>query len=174
MLLLMLARWYYVWWPLHPLGYPIGPTGIMDHLWFDMFLAWLIKVSVLRYGGVALYPQDAPLFHGHDRRAHRAGGGFSVRRSLYRHGRQRDFLGLRTRSENGLYFATNSEGIVLCAFKSLSASKALIGVVWLAVAAAGEVRQWELGGCRPLLEGRRAKFHGHQLRCSRGHSIGGF
>ncbi|MCY3665980.1 MAG: hypothetical protein OXH81_10010 [Gemmatimonadetes bacterium] len=64
MLLLMLARWYYVWWPLHPLGYPIGPTGIMDHLWFDMFLAWLIKVSVLRYGGVALYRRTRPFFMG--------------------------------------------------------------------------------------------------------------
>ena len=64
MLLLMLARWYYVWWPLHPLGYPIGPTGIMDHLWFDMFLAWLIKVSVLRYGGVALYRKTRPFFMG--------------------------------------------------------------------------------------------------------------
>ena len=64
MLLLMLARWYYIWWPLHPLGYPIGPTGIMDHLWFDMFLAWLIKVSVLRYGGVALYRKTRPFFMG--------------------------------------------------------------------------------------------------------------
>ena len=64
MLLLMLARWYYVWWPLHPLGYPIGPTGIMDHLWFDMFLAWLIKVAVLRYGGVALYRKTRPFFMG--------------------------------------------------------------------------------------------------------------
>ncbi len=64
MLLLMLARWYYVWWPLHPLGYPIGPTVIMDHLWFDMFLAWLIKVSVLRYGGVALYRRTRPFFMG--------------------------------------------------------------------------------------------------------------
>ena len=64
MLLLMLARWYYVWWPLHPLGYPIGPTVIMDHLWFDMFLAWLIKVAVLRYGGVALYRRTRPFFMG--------------------------------------------------------------------------------------------------------------
>jgi hypothetical protein len=64
MLMLMLARWYYVWWPLHPLGYPIGPIVIMDHLWFNMFLAWLIKVVVLRYGGVALYRRTRPFFMG--------------------------------------------------------------------------------------------------------------
>ena len=64
MLLLMLARWHYLWWPLHPLGYPIGPTVIMDHLWFNMFLAWLIKVVVLRYGGVALYRKTRPFFMG--------------------------------------------------------------------------------------------------------------
>ena len=95
MLLLMLARWYYVWWPLHPLGYPIGPTGIMDHLWFDMFLAWLIKVSVLRYGGVALYRKTRPFFMGMIAGHIVPGGHFSVRRSLYRHGWQCDFLGLR-------------------------------------------------------------------------------
>ena len=95
MLLLMLARWYYVWWPLHPLGYPIGPTGIMDHLWFDMFLAWLIKVSVLRYGGVALYRKTRPFFMGMIAGHIVPGRPFSVCRSLYRHGRQCDFLGLR-------------------------------------------------------------------------------
>jgi hypothetical protein len=64
MLLLMVARWSFVWWPLHPLGYPIGPIWIMDHLWFNMFLAWLIKVVVLRYGGVRLYRSTRPFFIG--------------------------------------------------------------------------------------------------------------
>jgi len=43
MLGLMVVRWFYLWWPLHPLGYAIGPIWIMDHLWFNMLLAWLIK-----------------------------------------------------------------------------------------------------------------------------------
>ncbi len=58
------ARWHYTWWPLHPLGYPIGPIWIMDHLWFNMFLAWSIKVLVLRYGGVSLYRRTRPFFFG--------------------------------------------------------------------------------------------------------------
>lgn len=61
---LMIARWRYVWWPLHPLGYPIGPIWIMTALWFNMFLAWLIKVLVLKYGGVGLYMKTRPFFFG--------------------------------------------------------------------------------------------------------------
>jgi hypothetical protein len=59
-----MARLYYAWWPLHPLGYPIGPTWIMDHLWFNMFLAWLIKVVVLKYGGTERYQYTRPFFMG--------------------------------------------------------------------------------------------------------------
>ena len=64
MLGLTLARWYYARWPLHPLGYPVGPTWIMDHLWFNMFLAWLIKILVLKYGGTELYDKTRPFFLG--------------------------------------------------------------------------------------------------------------
>ena len=64
MLGLAVARWHYLWWPLHPLGYPIGPIWIMDHLWFNMFLAWAIKVAVLKYGGVKLYRTTRPFFLG--------------------------------------------------------------------------------------------------------------
>ncbi len=61
---LTLARLWYAWWPLHPLGFPIGPTWIMDHLWFNMFLAWFIKVQVLKYGGAGLYNYTRPFFMG--------------------------------------------------------------------------------------------------------------
>lgn len=61
---LMIARWLYAWWPLHPLGYVIGPIWIMDHLWFNMLIAWLIKVLVLKYGGVKLYLKTRPFFIG--------------------------------------------------------------------------------------------------------------
>ena len=61
---LMVARRVYLWWPFHPLGYAIGPVWIMDHLWFNMFLAWLIKVLVLKYGGARLYIKTRPFFIG--------------------------------------------------------------------------------------------------------------
>lgn len=64
MMLLMLVRWRYVWWPLHPLGYPVAPIWVMDQLWFSMFLAWLIKVLVLKYNGVGVYRKTRPFFLG--------------------------------------------------------------------------------------------------------------
>ena len=64
MLGLMIARLLYVWWPFHPLGYAIGPIWIIDALWFNLFLAWFIKVIVLKYGGVKLYLKTRPFFIG--------------------------------------------------------------------------------------------------------------
>ena len=94
MTLLMVARWLYVWWPLHPLGYAIGPIWIIDALWFNMFLAWLIKVVVLKYGGVGLYRKTRPLLYGHDLGILHTGRLLPHRRSLHRNDLERYFLGL--------------------------------------------------------------------------------
>ena len=64
MSLLMMLRTLFVWWPLHPLGYAIGTIGVLDHLWFNLFLAWGIKVIVLKYGGIRLYMKTRPFFLG--------------------------------------------------------------------------------------------------------------
>lgn len=64
MALLMMARQRLLWWPLHPLGFPIGAVWIMDQVWFSIFLAWLIKSIVLKYGGPKLYRQTRPFFLG--------------------------------------------------------------------------------------------------------------
>ena len=61
---LTIARRFYTWWPLHPIGYAIGPINVMDALWFNLFLAWLIKIVVLKYGGVKLYRATRPFFMG--------------------------------------------------------------------------------------------------------------
>ena len=36
----------------------------MDGIWFTLFLAWLFKSLVLKYGGVSLYRQTLPFFLG--------------------------------------------------------------------------------------------------------------
>lgn len=64
MTVLMMARHHLLWWPLHPIGYPIGAVWLMDQLWFSIFLAWLIKVSVMKYGGPALFQRTRPFFLG--------------------------------------------------------------------------------------------------------------
>ena len=59
---LMLAQRCWLWWPLHPLGYPI--SSVFSWMMFNAFLAWLIKGVVLKYGGVRLYRAVRPFFLG--------------------------------------------------------------------------------------------------------------
>lgn len=64
MALLMLARHRFLWWPLHPLGFPISAIGMTNYIAFSVFLAWLIKTVVLKYGGPKLYRATRPFFLG--------------------------------------------------------------------------------------------------------------
>ncbi len=50
--------------PLHPLGYAIANTLSMEYMWMPFLVAWLIKVTVLRYGGGPVYRRLVPLFLG--------------------------------------------------------------------------------------------------------------
>ena len=65
MWILMICQLRFVSWPLHPLGLAMGGTvftsGVM---WFNVFLAWLIKGWVLRYGGSAAYKSLRSFFLG--------------------------------------------------------------------------------------------------------------
>lgn len=61
---LMLARSYFPWWPLHPVGYAMANTNTLQQTWLPFFLAWAIKVNVLRFGGAKLYRQSLPFFLG--------------------------------------------------------------------------------------------------------------
>ena len=64
MALLMVARQYLTWWPLHPLGFAISTNAMTNYIWFSVFLAWLIKGLVLKYGGPALFQRTRPFFLG--------------------------------------------------------------------------------------------------------------
>ena len=61
---LSLLRQQFLWWPLHPLGYAMGPSWPMIQLWFSILLGWLAKSNILRYGGIRGYRQYRPLFLG--------------------------------------------------------------------------------------------------------------
>ena len=52
------------WWPLHPVGYAISSTWSMHRLWISMFIAWMLKLLILRYGGLRLYRSALPFFLG--------------------------------------------------------------------------------------------------------------
>ena len=64
MTLLLWARTKLFWWPLHPLGFVVSHGRVMDGIWFTIFAAWLIKVLILKYGGVAAYRKISPFFLG--------------------------------------------------------------------------------------------------------------
>ena len=57
-------RQRFVWWPFHPVGYAMAATATSYAFWSHYFIAWLVKVSVLRYGGMRLYRQSLPLVMG--------------------------------------------------------------------------------------------------------------
>ena len=64
MSLLMICRYRFPWWPIHPAGLAVGLTHPTYHVWFSFFLAWLVKVLVLKLGGVSLYRRTRPFFLG--------------------------------------------------------------------------------------------------------------
>ena len=64
-LLLSVMQRLFLFWPLHPLGYAIsGGSYIMHFLWFPIFLGWLCKMVVIKFGGVRVYRRLSFLFLG--------------------------------------------------------------------------------------------------------------
>ncbi len=61
-MLAMRAR--FAWFPLHPLGYLIPLSYPMICLWFPIFVGWLCKVIISKYGGNSAYRTARPLFLG--------------------------------------------------------------------------------------------------------------
>ena len=63
-LLLTVANARFLWWPIHPIAFPISAFWTTHHLMPSIFIAWLIKAVVLHYGGVVLYRRTRPFFLG--------------------------------------------------------------------------------------------------------------
>lgn len=64
MFLLILARNYFLWWPLSPVGLAVGLSHPVYQTWFSVFIAWLIKAFVMKYGGIKVYNATKPFFLG--------------------------------------------------------------------------------------------------------------
>jgi hypothetical protein len=63
-LLFTFLRQRFAWWPFHPVALAIAPIWIMDQLWFMCFVAWLLKMLILRYGGLKTYGSLRSVFLG--------------------------------------------------------------------------------------------------------------
>lgn len=51
-------------WPFHPIGYAIAGTYTMNWLWCATLIGWLVKLMIIRYGGMKTYKQLIPFFIG--------------------------------------------------------------------------------------------------------------
>jgi hypothetical protein len=61
---IMVARSHLLWFPLHPIGLLLSLTWAMEQIWFSVFLGWLLKSSITRYGGVDSARKATPFFLG--------------------------------------------------------------------------------------------------------------
>jgi len=54
----------FVGWPFHPAGYALAVSYAMDYFWFAIFVSWLAKLLIVRYGGMKLHNTLVPFFLG--------------------------------------------------------------------------------------------------------------
>jgi hypothetical protein len=52
------------WFPFHPVGYAVSSSWSLGLLWLPLMVAWIIKLLLLRYGGLKAYRHWLPLFLG--------------------------------------------------------------------------------------------------------------
>jgi hypothetical protein len=61
---LMVMKMRFLGWPLHPVAFPIASAWVMDAYFPAVFVAWLIKALIMRYGGLRLHRLALPFFLG--------------------------------------------------------------------------------------------------------------
>jgi hypothetical protein len=61
-LLVLRARFF--GFALHPIGLAVASSWSIHLIWTPLFVAWLIKLLVTRYGGLAAYRRFLPFFYG--------------------------------------------------------------------------------------------------------------
>ncbi|MBN1516369.1 hypothetical protein JXA32_07350 [Candidatus Sumerlaeota bacterium] len=54
----------FTWWPFHPVAMLFVATWYAHRVWVSVFLGWLAKVLILRYGGSRIYRAASPFFVG--------------------------------------------------------------------------------------------------------------
>ena len=62
--LLTFLRYRFTWWSLAPLGYPVAGVQMVRNTALTIFIAWALKVLLLKIGGQTLYRRAMPVFFG--------------------------------------------------------------------------------------------------------------
>jgi Ca2+/Na+ antiporter len=63
-LFLQFMRIRFPWWPFHPLGYAVTSSWQINLVWMPLFIAWVLKLVILRYSGLPGYRRSLPFFFG--------------------------------------------------------------------------------------------------------------
>ena len=61
---LQMMRIRFPWWPFHPLGYAVTSSWEIGLVWMPLFIAWILKLSILRYTGLPGFRRSLPFFFG--------------------------------------------------------------------------------------------------------------
>jgi hypothetical protein len=62
--ILTFCQYRLTWWPLHPIGFTVVTFYSARTAILSVFLTWLVKLIILRFGGIALYRRAKPFFIG--------------------------------------------------------------------------------------------------------------
>lgn len=74
LLALNTLRTYYLWWPLHPVGYAMSFVSYLQREWFSVLVGWSLQTVIIRYSGHKGYQTAKALFLGLILGAMAAGG----------------------------------------------------------------------------------------------------
>lgn len=61
---LVFLRHHFAWWPVHYIGFVVGHSWVMGVAWWSVFLGWLAKLIIMRFGGAVAYRRCMPIFLG--------------------------------------------------------------------------------------------------------------
>ncbi len=62
--LMLFMRSRFFWWPLNPLGFIVCGSWAVEVIWFSVFLGWIAKSAVMKFGGATAYRRLPPFFLG--------------------------------------------------------------------------------------------------------------
>jgi hypothetical protein len=63
-LVLMTLKLRFIWWPLHPVVFPMAVGWMTMEMMVPLFAVWLFKILLLRYGGLKSHQRALPFFLG--------------------------------------------------------------------------------------------------------------
>ena len=61
---LMFMRMKFFWFPLYPAAYAVTNSWGIHNIWFCLFLAWVVKLVILRFFGLKTHQKATPFFLG--------------------------------------------------------------------------------------------------------------